>query len=267
MKKIISLDIDGTLYNDDKKITPKTKNALLKTQENGHILCLASGRPTSGLVPIANELEMQKHHGMLLSYNGAVVTDYTTSKTIYSKVISNELAKKLLKHLEKFDVNPIVDDGETIYTTDPNSFQVPYESQSNHLKIKQVENIHDSIDFDPAKIVIAAQNEILQQENEKIIAPFKNELDFVFSATIYLEATLPGISKADALKRACEVLKIPTNDIIAFGDAQNDLQMFKLAGYAVAMGNAVEEVKKIADYVTTTNNEDGIASALEKLNL
>ena len=78
---------------------------------------------------------------------------------------------------------------------------------------------------------------------------------------------MPGISKADALKRACEVLKIPTNDIIAFGDAQNDLQMFKLAGYAVAMGNAVEEVKKIADYVTTTNNEDGIASALEKLNL
>lgn len=266
MKKIISLDIDGTLYNDDKKITPKTKESLLRAQKNGHILCLASGRPTSGLVPIANELEMQKYHGMLLSYNGAVVIDHMTGKKIYSKVIPNELAKRLLKHLEKFDVNPIVDDGETIYTTNPNSFQVPYESKSNHLKIKKVDNIHNSIDFEPAKILIAAPSEILQHEKETIIEPFKSELEFVLSAPVYLEATLPGISKADALKKACQVLNISTDDIVAFGDAQNDIQMFELAGYSVAMGNAVDEVKKIANYVTTTNNEDGIASALEKLN-
>lgn len=263
MIKIISLDIDGTLYTSDKKISPATKAELIKVQQAGNVICLASGRPTAGLVPIAEELEMKKFHGMLLSYNGGVVIDYTTGKTIYSNVIPNELAKKLLKHLENFEVNPIVDDGATIYTTDPESFQVPYESQSNHLKIKVVANVHDAINFNPAKVLIAAPAEILQRDTEKISAPFKAELDFVLSAPVYLEATLPGISKADALKKACEVLKISTNDIIAFGDAQNDIPMFELAGYSVAMGNAIAELKNIAKEVTKSNDDDGIAYALK----
>lgn len=267
MKKIISLDIDGTLYTSEKKISPETKKALLRAQEKGCILVLASGRPTAGLVPIAEQLEMQKFHGMLLAYNGGVVIDFTTGEKIFSKEIPNDLTKKLLKHLENFPVNPIVDDGEKIFTTDAESFQVPYESQSNHLKIKIVENVHDSVDFSPAKVLIAAPEKILQENIPAITEPFKGNLDFVLSAPIYLEATLPGISKADALKKACEVLKISTEDIIAFGDAQNDIPMFEVAGYAVAMGNARDELKKIADKITATNDEDGIARALEDLNI
>ena len=267
MKKIISLDIDGTLYTSDKKISPATKKALLRAQEKGCILVLASGRPTAGLVPIAEQLEMQKFHGMLLAYNGGVVIDFTTGKKIFSKEIPNNLAKKLLKHLENLPVNPIVDDGETIFTTDAESFQVPYESQSNHLKIKIVENVHDAVNFSPAKVLIAAPEEILKKNIPAIKEPFKGELDFVLSAPFYLEATLPGISKADALKKACEVLKISTEDIIAFGDAQNDIPMFEVAGYGVAMGNACDELKKIAKEITSTNDEDGIARALEKLGI
>ena len=136
MKKIIALDIDGTLYNRDKKITPATKEALLQAQEKGCILVLASGRPTAGLKPIADELKMDQYHGLLLAYNGGVVTDYTTGRVIYSNTIPNLLARRLLRHLEASPVNPIVDDGTTIYTTDPQSFQVPYESSSNHLNIR-----------------------------------------------------------------------------------------------------------------------------------
>ena len=267
MKKLISLDIDGTLYTSKENISAETKAALLRAQENGCILILASGRPTAGLIPIADELEMNKHHGMLLSYNGGVVIDYKTDETIYSNVIPNELAKKLLKHLEKFDVNPIVDDGMTIYTTDPNSFQVSYESRSNHLKIKQIANIYDAINFDPAKILIAAPAEILERETEKIIKPFKSELVFVLSEPFYLESTLPGVSKAAALKKVCEALNVPLNDVIAFGNAQNDIPMLELAGCAVAMSNACEELKDIADYVTASNDEDGIAHALKKFGI
>jgi len=267
MKKLISLDIDGTLYTSDKKISPETKKALLRAQEKGCILVLASGRPTAGLVPIAEQLEMEKFHGMLLAYNGGVVIDCTTGEKIFSKEIPNNLSKKLLKSLEKFPVNPIVDDGETIYTTDAESFQVPYESQSNHLKIKIVENVHDAVNFSPAKILIAAPAEILQENIPAISKGFKGELDFVLSAPFYLEATMPGISKADALKKACEVLELSTEDIIAFGDAQNDIPMFEVAGYGVAMGNACEELKKLAKEITATNDEDGIARALEKLGI
>ena len=265
MKKLISLDIDGTLYTSKKIISSKTKAALLRAQENGCALVLASGRPTAGLIPIADELEMSKHQGMLLSYNGGVVVDCETGKIIYSNVIPNELAKRFLKHLEKFDVNPIVDDGTTIYTTDPNSFQVPYESQSNHLKIKRIANVHDAIDFNPAKILIAAPAEILQHETESISAPFKTELNFVLSAPFYLESTLPGVSKASALQKACESLNMTLNNVIAFGDAQNDIPILKIAGQSIAMGNAIDELKNIANYVTKTNDEDGIVYALEKI--
>ena len=267
MKKIISLDIDGTLYTSDKKISAETKAALLRAQEKGCILVLASGRPTAGLVPIAQQLSMEKFHGMLLAYNGGVVIDLTTGEKIYSNIIPNALAKKLLRHLENFNVNPIVDDGATIFTTDPESFQVPYESSSNHLKIQTVANVHDAVDFSPAKVLIAAPAEILSADTEKIAAPFKGELDFVLSAPFYLEATPKGVNKADALKTACETLKIPAADIIAFGDAQNDIPMLKLAGTAVAMGNACDELKKIASFVTDTNDRDGIARALEKLQI
>ncbi len=267
MKKIISLDIDGTLYTSEKKISAETKAALLRAQEKGCVLVLASGRPTAGLVPIAQQLSMDKFHGMLLAYNGGVVIDFTTNETIYKNIIPNALAKKLLRHLENFPVNPIVDDGETIFTTDPESFKVPYESQSNHLKIAQVENICDAVDFSPAKVLIAAPAEILSRETDNIRAPFDDKLDFVLSTPFYLEATPKGVNKADALKTACETLKISTADIIAFGDAQNDIPMLKLAGYAVAMGNACAELKEIADHVTDTNDADGIARALEFLKI
>lgn len=265
MKKIIALDIDGTLYNRDKKITPATKEALLQAQENGCILVLASGRPTAGLKPIADELNMDQYHGLLLAYNGGVVTDYTTGRVIYSNTIPNLLARRLLRHLEASPVNPIVDDGTTIYTTDPQSFQVPYESSSNHLNIRQVANVHDAITFDPAKILIAANKDTLAIETAYIKEPFQDELSFVLSAPFYLEATPFGVNKADSMEKACAELGIPAKDVIAFGDAQNDIPMLSFAGTAVAMGNACDALKEIADLVTASNDEDGIAKALPQL--
>ena len=267
MKKIISLDIDGTLYNSQRQITPATRAALLRAQEKGAVLVLASGRPTSGLLPIAQQLDMWRHHGMLLAYNGGVVNDCMTGEAIYSCTIPVPLAKKLLRHLEKFPVNPIVDDGTTIYTTDPEGFQVPYESKSNHLDVIQVENICDAVDFSPAKILIAAPEDVLQANKSAISQPFAAEMSFVLSSPVYLEATPFGVNKADALRKTCEALGVSTADIIAFGDAQNDIPMLELAGYGVAMGNACEALKEIADEITSTNDEDGIAHTLEKLGL
>ena len=198
MKKLISLDIDGTLYNSQRQITPATRAALLRAQEKGAVLVLASGRPTAGLVPIAQKLDMWRHHGMLLAYNGGVVNDCMTGEAIYSCTIPVPLAKKLLRHLEKFPVNPIVDDGTTIYTTDPEGFQVPYESKSNHLDVIQVENICDAVDFSPAKILIAAPEDVLQANKSAISQPFAAEMSFVLSSPVYLEATPFGVNKADA---------------------------------------------------------------------
>lgn len=267
MKKIIALDIDGTLYNDEKKITQKTKAALLQAQKNGHILVLASGRPTAGLKKIAKELAMDQYHGLLLAYNGGVVIDYASGEVLYKNTIPNALAKQFLHHLEKFPVNPIVDDGETIYTTDPESFMVSYERTSNHLEVKKVANLCNAIDFSPAKILIAAPEELLSEKIPFIKASFQDKLSFVLSAPFYLESTPVGINKADSMDKICTLLKIKASNIIAFGDAQNDIPMLAFAGTSVAMGNGCEALKRVADIVTTSNNEDGIALALEQLSL
>lgn len=265
MKKLIALDIDGTLYNDEKKITHKTRQALIDAQKNGHVAVLASGRPTPGLYLQSEELKLEKYHGLLLSYNGGKVTDITSNEVIYQKAIPNKTAKKLLKHLEKFDVNPIVDDGVYIYTNKPNGFKLDFESQQNRLEIKKVDNICNSVDFDPVKILIAAPNEILAPLIDEICKPFKDTLSFVMSAPFYLEATVKGVTKAHALKKISEKLNIDRSDVIAFGDAENDMSMIEYAGKGVAMGNACETLKEAADMVTLSNNDDGIAFALDKL--
>lgn len=265
MKKLIALDIDGTLYNDDHEISPLTREALIEVQKKGCTLILASGRPTAGLVKIAKQLKMEKHHGLLLSYNGGAVTDCSTGNTLYSNTIPMETARKLLKYLEGFPVTPIVDDGFSIYTDNPEGFQIPYESSSNNLEIKQVVNISDSIAFSPAKVLIAAKTEVLEAAREKLEAQFGIELSFAFSSPIYLEATPKGVHKGEALKKVCKILQLEQKDVIAFGDAQNDHTMIAFAGVGIAMGNGCDSLKEIADRITLSNNEDGIAAALETL--
>lgn len=264
MKKWIILDLDGTLNNDEKKITPKTQAALLAAQEQGAKIVLASGRPTSGFKREIEALQLDKHENYILSYNGGKIINIKTNEVIYENAIPMPLAKEVCRHLEQFDVTPIVDDGATIYTTDPNGFMIPYESKGNYLAIQQVENIADAIDFSPVKILIASPNEILIPLLEDISAPFKEQLNFTLSAPFYYEATMSGIDKASSLKKLCALLSIDTKDMIAFGDAQNDASMVQLAGYGVAMGNACDALKEIADEITLSNNEDGIAHTLAK---
>lgn len=262
MKKWIVLDLDGTLNNDEKKITPKTQTALLAAQKQGASIILASGRPTSGFKREIEALQLDTHDNYILSYNGGKIINVKTGKVLYENAIPTSLAKQVCRHLENFDVTPIVDDGSTIYTTNPDGFMIPYESKGNYLAIKQVENIANAIDFSPVKILIASPNEILIPLLEDISAPFKEQLNFTLSAPFYYEATMRGIDKASSLKKLCAVLNMDTNDMIAFGDAQNDISMVQLAGYGVAMGNACDALKQVADEITLSNNEDGIAHTL-----
>lgn len=264
MKKWIILDLDGTLNNDEKKITPKTQAALLAAQEQGAKVVLASGRPTSGFKREIEALQLNKHENYILSYNGGKIIHVTTGEVIYENAIPIPLAKELCRHLEQFDVTPIVDDGATIYTPTPDGFMIPYESKGNYLSIQKVDNIADAIDFSPVKVLIASPNEILVPLLDEISSPFKDRLNFTLSAPFYYEATMKGIDKASSLKKLCELLHIDTADMIAFGDAQNDLSMVQMAGYGVAMGNACDALKEVADEITLSNNEDGIAHTLAK---
>lgn len=262
--KMIVLDIDGTLTNDEKKITPRTKNALLRAQEKGVILVLASGRPVAGLMKFCHELELETHKGLLLAYNGGKVIDAQTKELIYEKTIPLDRAKAILSHLEQFPVTPMVDDGSCLYVPDKNGHKVDYESSINDLSVKELFPLSEKLNFSPVKVLTAAPNEVLLSVMDEITGPFEEEFSFIMSAPFYLECNMKGISKADSLAKVCESLQLIPEEVISFGDAQNDLSMIRFAGLGVAMGNACEELKEAANEITLSNNEDGIAVVLEK---
>ena len=110
--KVIIMDIDGTLVNDEKVITPLTKETLLKAQDKGVRLVLASGRPTSGLLKLAEELDMENHHGLFVCFNGSKVVDCQSHETLYNHAISVEDSKAILEHLKNFKARPMFDKDE-----------------------------------------------------------------------------------------------------------------------------------------------------------
>ena len=265
MIKLIALDLDGTLYNSRKEITPVTRAALRKIAATGVKLVLASGRPAPGLQEAAGLLGFARHGGGLISYNGGQVQDYLSERVVYKNAIDRQIARQLVAHLANYSVTPIVEDGERIYTDNPAGFQIQHESVNNRMPVERVVNVVQAIDFDPVKVLIAAPAERLQPLVEAIKQPFAEQLDFVLSAPCYLEATAKGVSKATALARLCQEWGIAPHEIMAFGDAENDKAMLEYAGLGVAMGNATESVKAIARMITASNDADGIAQAIERV--
>lgn len=275
IKKVIIMDVDGTLTNGQKVVTPQTKEALLKAEKAGAILILASGRPTSGLMDLARELEMDKHHGLLVAYNGSTVVDCETNEVLFNQALSVEEAKAVLEHMKKFDrVRPMIDKGEYMYvnnvydnwiTWKGKPFDViQYESRGGKFKLCEIDDLAEFVDFPLNKILTTSDPEYLQEHYQEMMAPFKDTLSCMFTGDFYFEFTAQGIDKAKALDTVLIPMGYKQEDMIAFGDGHNDASMVKYAGLGIAMENAVQDLKDIADEVTLSNEEDGIAVALYK---
>lgn len=272
--KAIVLDIDGTLLNTGKIISEKTKQALIAAQEKGIKVILASGRPTTGMLELAEQLEMTKYEGFLVSYNGARVTDCLTKKVLFNQAMSIETGQAILEHLKKFDVIPMIDKEDYLYVNDVYSGMldlpdgafniIEYEARGGNFKLSEIDDLAAFATFPINKTLIAAQPEYLQKIAPALHAPFDEIVTAAFSAPFYFEFTDKGIDKAKALNTVFPEMGIHSENIIAFGDGHNDRSIIEYAGIGVAMGNAVDALKEIADDVTLSCDEDGIAAGLEK---
>lgn len=273
--KAIVLDIDGTLLNDQKEISPRTRDSLLKAQEAGVKVVLASGRPISAMERFSKELKMEQHHGLLLSYNGACVTDCATNETLFSQSMSDEVGKEILTHLANFEVKPMVTHQDYMYvnnvydcmiTAPPHGLKniIEYESRGGNFKLCEVDNLAEFVDFPLHKILVAGEPEYLEQNWKEIMLPFEGRVSGYFSAPFYFEFTDKGIDKAYALDKSLQPLGISSENVISFGDGENDTSIIAYAGVGVAMGNAIDALKANANEITLSNNEDGIAHMLEK---
>lgn len=261
--KLLVLDLDGTLTNAKKEITPRNLEALIRVQEQGIHLVLASGRPTYGIVPLAEELRMKEFGGYILSYNGGEIINWETGEMIYENVLPIDVVPVLYDCARNNNLSILTYDGPEIVTEHPEDPYVEKEAFLNKMAVRATNDFLTDITLPAAKCLIVGDPQRILPVESELSVKLQGRINVFRSEPYFLELVPQGIDKAQSLSVLIEELGISRKEVIAIGDGYNDLSMIKFAGLGVAMGNAQEPVKKAADYITLSNEDDGVAEVVE----
>ena len=247
--RMIVLDLDGTLTNEKKEVTPHTFRALMKAQESGVKVVLASGRPTYGIVPLATQLRLKEFGGYILAYNGELDPAVVPLLHDEAKAAGMEI---------------LTYQGEGIAATKKANKYVLHEAFINKMPVEEYTDFKNQIEFPINKCLIVGDPKPLHQLELRLASQMEGKLSVYRSAGFFLECVPPGIEKAHSLAKLIATLGIAREEVIACGDGYNDKGMIEFAGLGVAMANASTEVQDAADYITYSNEEDGVAHVVEK---
>lgn len=262
--KLIALDLDGTLKNSQNQISPRTKEALLKAQEQGCRIVLSSGRPTPGLYQDAKELQLAKYQGFLLSYNGACVSS-VSNEIIYKQELDQQLATQIIEEAKRLKLVTNTYNTQEILCESKEAKYVNVEANLTSMPIQQVNDLSKNLPSPLFKLLLSEEPEYVASVVNELASKYQDNLAIYRSAPFFIEVVSKGIDKGNSLKQLCKHLNITADELISFGDGYNDCSMLEVSGCGVAMANAVDEVKAVANHVTLSNDEDGIAVFLEKL--
>lgn len=264
MKKIIAVDVDGTLVNSKHEITEKTKNTFIKCQEKGHIVVIASGRDVEGVRNLAKSLKFDLFNGVLSNYNGCRVTNFKTGEILFNHTLEVNEANEIIQFIRDLNVEIFTFKDGKVYSDDEKNKSLI--DTTNRLKIGYEidENMRNGINFITNNIIMGQDKKIIDKLYPIVQKEFKDKFTIVRTSPNYIEIMPKGYSKGSSLLEIANYYKMSQKNIICFGDEENDYSMFDISGISVAMGNASEKIKEKADYITKTNNEDGISYFLEK---
>lgn len=264
--KLLVLDVDGTLLNNAKEITKRTLSALLKIQQMGVRVVLASGRPSYGLMKVAKTLELGNYGGFILSYNGCQIINAQNGEILFERRINPEMLPYLEKKARKNGFALFTYHDNLILTNDSENEHVLDEAGLNDLVVIEEEEFSTAIDFAPCKCMLVSDDEAalvaLEEHWKKRLS---GVLDVFRSEPYFLEVVPCSVDKANTLGALLEHLGVKREEVMAIGDGTCDVAMLQLAGMGVAMGQAPDSVKVCADYITASNEEDGVAAAVEKM--
>lgn len=264
--KLLVLDVDGTLLNDAKEITKRTLSALLKIQQMGVRVVLASGRPSYGLMKVAKTLELGNYGGFILSYNGCQIINAQNGEILFERRINPEMLPYLEKKARKNGFALFTYHDNLILTNNSDDEHVLDEAELNDLVVIEEEEFSTAIDFAPCKCMLVSDDEAalvaLEEHWKKRLS---GVLDVFRSEPFFLEVVPCSVDKANTLGALLEHLGVKREEVMAIGDGTCDVAMLQLAGMGVAMGQAPDSVKACAGYITASNEEDGVAAAVEKM--
>lgn len=262
--EMIVMDMDDTLLTSDNEVSSKTAQYLINLQEEGYHVVLASGRPTEGMLPIARSLKLNEHDSYVISYNGGRTTRVKDGELEDEKSVSKEDFDKIVDFCRENNLFVLTyQDGHIIYEGTHEYMNI--ESELTGLPMKKVDDIKSFIQNPVPKAMGVDYVPHIEEIFQSLDGRFNEHVDVTTSKPYFLEFMAHGVSKGNALRALCKKEDIDISKTIAFGDSLNDYSMIEASGYSVAMGNAKEELKEAADYVTLDHDSDGIVAALEKI--
>ena len=233
--KLLVLDLDGTLTNAKKEITPRNREALIRVQQQGVKLILASGRPTFGIAPLADELRMKEFGGFILSYNGGEIIDWSTGEIVYANVLPDEVIPRLYECATRNQLPILTYDRQYIITEYPDDVYVRKEAFLNKMQIYPSKDFLKDIRLPLPKCLIVGEPHRLIPIEAELSVELQGQLNVYRSEPFFLELVPQGIDKAQSLSVLLNKLNMNREEMVAVGDGYNDLSMIQFAGLGVAM--------------------------------
>ena len=260
--RMLVLDLDDTLLRDDYSISSRTKKLLIQAQETGVKVVLASGRPTPAMMQYARILRLAEFDSYLISFNGAVATSLKSNKILFESSLTQAEVHSLYDFSIENDVH-ILTYSEKGIITETESEYIDVEIKLTGIHHHKVKNFKSEINSSAVKCILLEHPDYLKQVEKKLKAE-RPDLSVSRSKPFFLEVMPYGIDKAACISLLAKKLGINQSEIIAVGNAGNDLTMIKYAGLGVWVDNVTPELRHHADCIVASNNNDGVAEVIER---
>ncbi|WP_068472837.1 Cof-type HAD-IIB family hydrolase [Saccharicrinis aurantiacus] len=260
--KMLVLDLDDTLLRDDYSISERNKQCLMKAQEQGVFVVLASGRPTQAMMQYAEELELAKYSSYIISYNGAIITDIKNGQSIFEQTLNKQEIHDLYDYSKNNNLHILTYKNNEILTETESEY-IDVEKNLTGMPINKVPSFKAEVQ-EPAVKCILLEDPIKLKNIEPLLKADKTDLSVAISKPFFLEVMPKGIDKAASIQRLGERLNIKQEEIIAVGNAGNDLTMVEYAGLGVWVDNVTPELRDKGDAIVSSNNDDGVAEVVEQ---
>ncbi|RTF50103.1 sugar-phosphatase [Serratia marcescens] len=263
--ELIAIDMDGTLLDPQHQITPAVRQAIAAARRKGVHVVLATGRPYVGVQDYLRQLDIQGPGDFCITYNGALVLRAVDGACILQETLGFEDYLHFEQMAREFGVHYQAFDFDTLYTPnkDIGKYTIHEAAMTGiPLKYRSVEEMDRQMRF--PKVMMIDEPELLDRAIARIPAETRERYTILKSAPYFLEILHKNVDKGAGVRMLAEHLGVARENIMTLGDQANDTAMIEYAGVGVAMGNAIPELKAVAQFVTSANTEDGVARAIEK---
>lgn len=260
--KLLVLDLDDTLLRDDYSISETNRKSLIELQQKGVKVILASGRPTPAMMRYVYELKLDIFESFILAYNGAEILNCKNNTSIFTQALSKEEIHMLYDWSKKLDTTLITYHDDSIIT-DTITPYVEIESKLTGMPIRLVDNFKEKVQKEAIKCLMLDEPDKLEKI-EKLLQVEIPSKSIARSKPFFLEITEKGIDKAASLDKLAQQLNIRSNEIVAVGNAGNDLSMIQYAGLGIWVDNVTPSLRELADDIVASNMNDGVTEVVYK---